>query len=161
MVKEKLYNLLVQHSLYTFAVIHADNNCVKILHSMGRYVEPLGGESIDPNHNQFFVFKGGCAGRNDLPLVAFKATFVQSIVAKFRQIDEVVKYYYEEGAVSLILIDSDDEDMALEKLVLIPNKWAAEVIDLHLSPTNFWEFIQSEMDKWSQEGEAKAYYLVN
>jgi len=47
-IKEKLQDLSVKNALYTFAIIHVDDNCVKILNSMGRYVTPLGGEENRP-----------------------------------------------------------------------------------------------------------------
>jgi len=52
-------------------------------------------------------------------------------------------------AESFIPIDSDDEEMALEKVVLVPDKRAAETIDVHLSPSKFLEFDRCSRWVWT------------
>jgi len=58
-VKTKLHNLASQHTFMAFASVRSPENRIKIVHSLARYIAPLGEERMDHNYNHYFAFKGG------------------------------------------------------------------------------------------------------
>jgi len=70
-VKVKLYNLSSQCACQNFAMARSPDNRIKIVHSLSRYVEPLGEEESDRNHNDYFAFKGGFTRRSGHHTIQF------------------------------------------------------------------------------------------
>jgi len=50
-------NMSANHSYQIFATFCSSDSRVKIVHSVGIYVAPLGKELEDTNHGRFFVLK--------------------------------------------------------------------------------------------------------
>ena len=92
-VKEKIQNLSSQHCLQTFASIRSSDNRIRILHSIGKYVAPLGSEDKDRNHNSFFCFKGDRTKRCDPPAVHFKTSFLSTARVRLPTIEDIMLHY--------------------------------------------------------------------
>ena len=62
-----------------FASVMECDNCIKILHSLGKYVAPMEKEVDESHHNKYLVFKGDRTNRCDPPLVYFEVKMLQKL----------------------------------------------------------------------------------
>ena len=155
---EKLHNLSAQCKVQAFAMIRASDNRIKIVHSLGRYVAPMGQEASDQNHNMFFGFKGDRTRCTDPPAVHFKTAFITQIRCQKPQFDSVTRHFSREGASIIMPIRDTDTLRLIGRSVLLPIKWAAELLDLHLHPHQFLKFIVDKTVGWTGREEK---YLID
>ena len=57
-VKDNMHTFPAHNSCQAFTTVRLSDNRIKIIHSIGRYIAPLGFENNNRNHNYFFCFKG-------------------------------------------------------------------------------------------------------
>ena len=160
-VKLKYLNLACQRACQTFVTMRAPENRIKILHSLAVYVAPLGEEGSDINHNRYFGFKGERKRRHDPPPVHFRLNLLTSVKCKVPLLDVVERHYGQDTHSTIIEPDGSDVPMELTRSLLIPTKWAAELVDVHPSPWEFLEFMRDKTNSWSATEQQAADFIFD
>ena len=109
-VDKKIHNLLAQCRCQAFTVVRAADNRVKILHSLGHYMAPMGNELTDRNHNMFFGFKGDCTKRNDPPTIQFKTLLLTQIRGKRPSLMDIYTHFSTANASTIMPIADNEKD---------------------------------------------------
>ena len=117
-----MHNLSAQSKCQCLAVIRVSDNRVKIVHSLSRYVVPLGLEESDANHNMFFGFKGDRTKRSKPPAVKFKTALLSQVRGKKADMDTIDKHFCAINATTIMPISDSETDMAVCRAILLPLK---------------------------------------
>jgi len=141
-VEEKMFNLASIHTCHAFAVIRAADNIVKIVHSLGRYVKPVGSTIPDLHTGRFFAFKGDRTQRHDPPAMYFTTSMMLSKKVKIRTLDKVNEKFAKDNPSIIIPLDDSEDDWEVATSVMLPLKWASDIIDLNPTPHQFLEYIK-------------------
>lgn len=72
-----------------------------------------------------------------------------------------IQHYASEGHTNIMLIDGSELDMDIAWSLLLPTKWAAELVDLHLLPGNFFDFIVKKIEWWNDREKATARFAMD
>jgi len=111
-IKEKINNLTTQHTCQAFVTICSADNRIRIVHSLGTYVAPIGYEDEDNNHDYFFAFKGHRTKQCNPPIVHFKSYMLTLVKYKVRTEEEVVENFNSTNNPTPIFLLDESEDEA-------------------------------------------------
>ena len=159
-VKAKLHNLASQHTFMAFAAVREPENRIKIVHSLARYVAPLGEEAEDRNHNHYFTFKGERTKRCNPPAIHFRMSALTAVKCKVHLMDTAKTHYNTEGNPNIIPLDGSEIEEEVPRPLLIPHKWAAELVDKHYLPSEFLNFVIEKMEDWSDVEQENNKFLT-
>jgi len=120
----------------------------------------MGCEDTEINHNRTFAVKGDCTERGEPPIVNYKTLMMTSIKVKVRPLMEVVTYYANDTAPTIMPINDKEEEREVSRSVVIPIKWAGEIVDTHLTPGFFLAFIINKTVDWSHSEGRKLNFVV-
>ena len=159
--REKLANLANVQSCQTFATIRSSDSRIKIVHSVAKYMAPFGMETGDVNHDGYFIFKGDRSSRCDPPVVKLSVGMLQEFKAQVRTEQEIREHYAQDGASGIVPIDDTEGDRDTTRMVMIPMKWAAELVDKNATPHAFLSFVEHKTKEWDVDDGEYQTYLVN
>jgi len=121
-VKTIFHNLSAQHTCHIFAMVRAPENRIKFVHSLGRYVAPMGTEVTDRNHNCYFGFKGDRTKRGNPPLLQFKSAFLTKTKYKLHALKDVVTHFGKKDPAVVMPVDDTEGEANIPSLVILPLK---------------------------------------
>ena len=142
-------------------MVRAPENRVKFVHSLGRYVGPLGAEAEDRNHNRYFGFKGDRTRRGNPPMIQFKTTYLVHSKVRLHAVEDVEAHFGEEDAAVVMPVDETEVWKMMPSLVMIPVKWAAGMMEQHPYPKEFLDYILQQTAEWSDAEKVSADFIVN
>jgi len=159
-MKTIFHNLSAQHTCHIFAMVRAPKNRIKFVHSLGRYVSPMGTEVTERNYNRYFGFKGDRTKRGNPPLVQFKTTFLTKKTYYSHALKKVVTHFGKKDLVVVMAVDDTEGEMDIPSAVQLPLKWVVEMIEKHPYPNEFLELIFKKTVGWLDAENKLADYLI-
>ena len=143
-----------------FASVRSSENCIIILHSLARYVAPLGEEASDALHNHYFAFKGERSKRRNPPTLHFQVNNLASLKCRVPLLGSAIAHFGIPNHNHIIPIGGLELEEEVPRALLLPHKWAAELLGSPMLPGEFLQFISDKLKKWSSEEREDAKFLT-
>jgi len=99
-------------------------------------------ETGDANHGMFFAFKDDRKTWCDPSVVYLTMSMLQECKACIRTEQENQKHYAQDDALPIVPIKNMEGNRDINRMVMLPVKWMAELIDKNATPRNFCSLLR-------------------
>ena len=95
------------------------------------------------------------------PPIQFRYNMVTSLACKVPLLATAIQHLQTDGHSDIIPLDGSEVDKDIARSLLLPTKWAAELVDLHLLPGHFLEFVVKKIERWNDADKATARFAID
>lgn len=106
---------------------------------------PFGRETGDTNHNRYFVFKVSTTVGRTPPVVKLKTTMLHKFKERVRTEQKSWKHYALDVATAIIPINDLEGGRNITRMVMIPLKWAGELVAKNAIPHDFYYLFKRKL----------------